>query len=203
MTPVKWTFSGSITGGPALSATDTLDATAYDRASVDIDNDGNWVTVELAPAVPDTLLLLIIKADPLSDQVTFKVNEAAGTELRLNRPQVFSGAAGLLSANPVERLLFKNAGAATVNVDITMARYATARPAPSGAADGGGGGSQGEAGTDAAAEAPVPEPPAPASTATEESASEGGTGTTGTAERASESEAGTNGDTNTSSGATA
>jgi hypothetical protein len=46
MTPVKWTFSGSITGGPALSATDTLDATAYDRASAISTTTaaGSWLT---------------------------------------------------------------------------------------------------------------------------------------------------------------
>jgi hypothetical protein len=52
-------------------------------STVDIPHDGNWVTAELAPAVPDALLLLIVKADPAGAHLTFKVNDPAAKELPL------------------------------------------------------------------------------------------------------------------------
>jgi hypothetical protein len=155
MTQIKWNLTGTITGGPALAATDTLEASAYDRANFDVKKDGAEVTVELVPKVKDSLLLLIIKPDKLGKEVTFKVNETAAAALPLKGPQVFSGAAGLLIQNPIERLLFKNTSNEDVNVEITIGRNAippTPAPAaaPAGAASGGTAASGGGGGTSAA-----------------------------------------------------
>jgi len=124
MTKIQSNYSGTITGGPALSATDTLDTDAYEKINIDV-ADGTDVTVEVMPAVADALQLLIIKPDKdgLAD-LTFKVNDATGPALRLDHPQIFSGAAGLLAKNPIEKLLFTNASGSAVNVDIALARHA-------------------------------------------------------------------------------
>jgi hypothetical protein len=180
MTQIKWNLTGTITGGPALAATDTLEASAYDRASFDVKKDGAEVTVELVPKMKDSLLLLIIKPDKLGKEVTFKVNETAAAALPLKGPQVFSGAAGLLIQNPIERLLFKNTSNEDVNVEITIGRNAippTPAPAPAAAsagaasggtaASGGGGGTSaaggGGGGTSSGGTPPTPPPAGPGS----------------------------------------
>jgi len=124
MTKIQSNYTGTITGGPALSATDTLDADAYEKINVSV-ADGADVTVEVMPAVADALQLLIIKPDKVGlANLTFKVNDAAKAALPLDHPQVFSGTAGLLAGNPIEKLLFTNASGSAVNVDITVARHA-------------------------------------------------------------------------------
>jgi uncharacterized protein DUF3455 len=124
MTKIQSNYTGTIVGGPALSAADTLEADAYEKINVDVP-DGTDVTVELMPAVPDALQLLIVKPDKGGlANLTFKVNDAAGVALPLDHPQIFSGTAGLLAKNPIEKLLFSNASGSAVNVDIALARHA-------------------------------------------------------------------------------
>jgi hypothetical protein len=91
MTRIQSNYTGTITGGPPLSAADTLDADAYEKSNIAVP-DGANVTVDVMPAVADALQLLIIKPDKSGlANLTFKVNDAASAALPLDHPQLFSG----------------------------------------------------------------------------------------------------------------
>jgi hypothetical protein len=77
ITRIQSNYTGTITGGPPLSAAATLDADAYEKINIAVP-DGANVTVDVMPAVADALQLLIIKPDKSGlANLTFKVNDAA------------------------------------------------------------------------------------------------------------------------------
>jgi hypothetical protein len=138
MTAIKYTVDIQVAGGPRLNFNDAVEVEAYDSIEVLIPgaNASATTVVDIQPgAQADSVKLLLVKAKPASDQVTF-ANGAASIGLK-NAVLLSGGAVGILAAIP-KQLTFKNGSGADATVTILVGRDAT--PPPQQPQGGGGGG---------------------------------------------------------------
>jgi hypothetical protein len=130
MTAIKYTVDIQVAGGPKINFNDTVEVDAYDRIDVVLPgaDPAAETVVEVQPgAQAGSVKLLLVRANPASDSVTFA--NGAG-DVGLKSPMLLSGGAvGILAAIP-EKLTFKNASGADAKITILVGRDATPPPPP-------------------------------------------------------------------------
>ncbi|MEA2464050.1 MAG: hypothetical protein QOJ98_1797, partial [Acidobacteriota bacterium] len=125
MTAIKYTVDIQVAGGPRLNFSDTLTVDAYDRIDVVVpgaDADAETVVDVQPGAQPGAVKLLLVKAKPASDSITF-ANGSADVGLQ-NTVLLSGGAVGILADVP-QQLTFKNGSGADATVMIFVGRDAT------------------------------------------------------------------------------
>ncbi len=130
MTAIKYSVDIQVAGGPRLNFSDTLDVEAYGRIEVVIpgaDADAETVVDVQPGAEPGAVKLLLVKARPASDSITF---DNGGADVGLKNPVLLTGGAVGLLADVPEQLTFKNGTGADATVMIFVGRDATPPPPP-------------------------------------------------------------------------
>ncbi|MDJ0755363.1 MAG: hypothetical protein QNJ45_17700 [Ardenticatenaceae bacterium] len=119
---IKYNFVASVSGGPSISGSGTIDVAVYSVMSVTVPAGGSTVL----DASPDAAgELLIITADSY-ENITYTVT--GGVTATLDGPHVLlgSGAVGLLNGgNPVETITFNSTATEDVEVTIMLGRDAS------------------------------------------------------------------------------
>lgn len=119
---IKYNFVASVSGGPSISGSGTIDVAVYSVMNITVPAGGSAVL----DASPDAAgELLIITADSY-ENITYTVT--GGVTATLDGPHVLlgSGAVGLLnSGNPVETITFNSTATEDVEVTIMLGRDAS------------------------------------------------------------------------------
>ena len=123
---ITYNFTANVSGGPSITASNTIDVEAYDH-----------IEVTVPPSTPTTVnvqpgsggLLLIITASTYSS-VTYTV-DSSSTVVTLDGPHILvgAGAIALLGATQND-LVFTNGGSEDITVSILVGRDATPPPPP-------------------------------------------------------------------------
>jgi hypothetical protein len=123
---IKYSLSFQVVGGTSVPVAGQLTADAVEKIQVAVPAGATDLTVNLQPGGADLGQFLLIKASAYSEDLTYKVNDAAATAIVLDAPHVFigAGAVAILDDEPTT-LLFSNATAADVTIDILLGRDAT------------------------------------------------------------------------------
>lgn len=127
---IFWTLNAEAIGGPKISAsrTDTVDA--YDKIAVDVaaETGGTPGTaaVEVQPGLAGQVRFLLIQSSVYDTDLTYRVNDPAGTPIALDALQVLigTGAVELLGAPP-QTLHFSNATDQAASINILVGRATT------------------------------------------------------------------------------
>jgi hypothetical protein len=122
---LSYAVSVQVTTGPKMSASNQLEIQAYDKAQVILVDGDSDIQVNIQPDGVDLTHFLSITASVYSSSLTYKVNDAAATEIQLDGPHVFigAGAVGLLDPAPTT-LFFGNATGGDVRVTVLVGRDA-------------------------------------------------------------------------------
>ena len=123
---ITWTVNVQITGGPKLSASQTLTVDAYDKIEVLSPDGAADQEVEVQPGGAGQVRFLSIKSSPYGAGLTYKVNDAGADAITLDTLHLLigGGAVGLLG-DPPATLLFSNALGSSATVEILVGRNAT------------------------------------------------------------------------------
>lgn len=99
---------------------------AYDKIEVTITDGVTDEDVEIQPGGTGQVQFLLIRSDQYGDKLTYKVNAATATPIKLDAQHVLigTGAVGLLGAAPT-KLLFSNTLGKAATVQILVGRKAT------------------------------------------------------------------------------
>ncbi|MDH4274259.1 MAG: hypothetical protein OEW08_04395 [Gammaproteobacteria bacterium] len=128
--------SFQIPGGPTLSATTSLEISAYDRIDVTVNAGDASEVVEIQPSAADKVRLLVIKSSVYDDTGKLTYIVSNGTDdsnpVNLDAPQIFIGSGGieLFGIDPPSSLKFSSTFSATDTtknafIEILVARNAT------------------------------------------------------------------------------
>ncbi len=122
---ISWTFSVQVVGGPRIATSSDLDVDAYDKIAVGVTAGGDEA-VELQPGPVGRVQLLLVASDVYDDALTYKVNDAGATAVKLDGQLLLlgDGAVGLLGAAP-SKLLFHNGTTKDATIQILIGRKAT------------------------------------------------------------------------------
>lgn len=122
---LSWTFSVQAVGGPRIATSKDLDVDAYDKIGVVVAA-GADETVELQPGPAGRVQFLLVASTVYDDALTYKVNDPAGTAIKLDGQLLLlgDGAVGLLGAPP-GKLIFHNGAADDATIQILIGRKAT------------------------------------------------------------------------------
>ncbi len=113
---ISWTFKMQATGGPTITAANTLDLETYVKTSVTVTN-GTPVDVEFV-ASPSLLAVTASKYKDGGSVVTYKVN-GAGSDQNLDGPLVFIGADNVkLIDAALASLTFDNPFADPITIEV-------------------------------------------------------------------------------------
>jgi hypothetical protein len=113
---ISWTFKMQATGGPTITAADTLDLETYVKTSVTVTN-GTPVDVAFV-ASPTLLAVTSSKYKDGGSVVTYKVN-GAGADKNLDGPLVFIGADNIkLVDAALASLTFSNPFADPITIEV-------------------------------------------------------------------------------------
>ncbi len=124
MAEIHWGLTVQVVEGPQLALTRVLQVEAYDAVDVTVPP-GETVEVQLQPGAAGQVQLLLVRAEPAGEELTYAVNDAHGTAIPLDNVQflVGSGALGLLGAPP-HSLFFTNGLGAPASISILIGRKA-------------------------------------------------------------------------------
>ena len=113
---ITWTFKMQASGGPTITAANTLNLETYVKTSVTVSN-GTPVAVEFV-AAPTLLAVTASKYEDGGDFVTYQIN-GAGAAKNLDGPLVFVGAENvqLIDAN-LASLTFTNPFPDDITIDV-------------------------------------------------------------------------------------
>ncbi len=122
---LSWTFSVQAVGGPRIATSSDLDVDAYDKIQALVTAGGD-ATVELQPGAAGRVQLLLVASTEYDDTLTYKVNDPAGTAIKLDGQLLLlgDGAVGLLGAPPA-KLIFHNGMTKDATIQILIGRKAT------------------------------------------------------------------------------
>ena len=113
---ISWTFKIQASGGPTITAANTLELETYVKTSVTVTN-GTPVDVEFV-ASPSLLAVIASKYEDSGTFVTYKVN-GAGSDQNLDGPLVFIGAENMqLIDAALASLTFTNPFAEDITIDV-------------------------------------------------------------------------------------
>jgi hypothetical protein len=113
---ITWTFKMQASGGPTITAANTLDLETYTKTSVSVPNGGS---VDVAfVAAPTLLAVTASKYAEGGDFVTYKIN-GANADKNLDGPLVFIGAENIQLIDPVlASLTFTNPFADPITIEV-------------------------------------------------------------------------------------
>ncbi len=123
---IRYSLSFQVIGGTSVLVAGDLTADAVEKIQVVVPAAATDLTVNLQPGGAKLGRFLAIKASAYSQDLTYKVNEDTAAPICLDAPHVFigEGAVAILGDEPT-LLLFSNAAAADVTIDILLGRDAT------------------------------------------------------------------------------
>lgn len=113
---ITWSFKMQASGGPTITAADTLDLETYVKTSVTVNN-GTPVAVAFVTS-PTLLAVTASKYIDGANVVTYKVN-GAGADKTLDGPLFFVGAKNVeLIAATLSSLTFTNPFAEPIDIQV-------------------------------------------------------------------------------------
>lgn len=123
---ISWSLKVQVTGGPAITASDTIEVDGYDVLEAEVSAGGS-TTLNVQPG--DGVQFLLITATAYED-LTYEV-DGSGTSVTLDGAHVLigEGAVSLLGSTQ-QQFVFSNAGAEDVTVSILVGRDAIVPPTP-------------------------------------------------------------------------
>jgi hypothetical protein len=125
---INWSYSVEVVAGSSTNESDTISVEAVDEIEVSVDAQDQNVEVDVQPGGAGRVTFLLIKADPYGEDITYKVNDAAATDIQtLDGPHVFigKGAAETLDPEPSKLFITNGLQADPVSVSILVGRNAT------------------------------------------------------------------------------
>ena len=113
---ISWTFKMQASGGPTITAANSLDLETYVKTSVTVTN-GTPVDVAFV-ASPTLLAVSASKYEDSGTFVTYKINGAGGDK-NLDGPLVFIGAENIQLIDPaLASLTFTNPFTDDITIDV-------------------------------------------------------------------------------------
>ena len=123
---IKYSLSFQVVGSTTMPVSGKIEPEAYSKIQVEVPAAASDLAVNLQPSGTKLADFLLIKASKYGTDLTYKVNSSGATPIVLDGPHVFigNGAVAILDSDPTQ-LLFSNALAEDVTIDILLGRDAT------------------------------------------------------------------------------
>jgi hypothetical protein len=130
MAVITWTVKAEVGGGPSFTKASTLEVEAYERIDVAVAAGASDMEVTVDGTGMQFIAMRVDSPAPIPSPspLSYKVNDAAATEIVLDQPVqllVGEGAVGFLGAAPLEKLFFSNSAPEDASVSILVGRDAT------------------------------------------------------------------------------
>lgn len=147
---INWTVTAAVDGGPKVSGTNTIEVDAYDKIGVVVAAQSQ-TQVQVQPGSAGQVQFLLVKADPYSPSLTYRVNQPDATPIPLDTLQLFNGAGAVSLLDPSPKTFFFSNGtendtavAILVGRNAATVSNATDEDDETGDSDGGGDSETGE-----------------------------------------------------------